>query len=106
MMMERRSRVVVGGADRAAGPKASLMRGIVTEGIRCTKCAQPVLRFAGFAWDDDVGYMHFRNHYPDKAKLLARAATSDAAAYCCVCAWTHCTGIAELKAHDLPWVAS
>ena len=84
------------------------MKRVVSAGIRCTKCAHAVSRFVGKAWKPTAGYMHFRNFYPDAAKLLAEAEDRpDAAAYCCQCAWVDATALREintLNASDPAWV--
>lgn len=103
-----RKKAIVGGSDCEVGPTASLMRRIATERLRCTKCAQLVLRFVGFEWSDSATYMHFRNFYPDEHRLLERATKSTPkAAYCCQCHWISVDTIKELRATDgVPWVVS
>ena len=64
----------------------------------CTRCSFLVLRFAGYAWCDDVDYFHVRNYTPDPrmparfeedAKKLATKLRPDeaAAALACSCSW-------------------
>ena len=64
----------------------------------CTRCSFLVLRFAGYAWCDDVDYFHVRNYTPDPrmparfeedAKKLATRLIPDeeAAALACSCSW-------------------
>ena len=101
----KRKKVILGGSECAVGPAPSLMRRIVSESVRCTKCAQKVARFAGYRWTGEASYMHFRNYYPDPDKLLVQAVKSQtAAAYCCQCNWTSLEGINEVNG-GLPWVA-
>ncbi|KAJ1462565.1 retinal maintenance-domain-containing protein [Pelagophyceae sp. CCMP2097] len=84
----RRAKVLLGGARFEDGAAPSLIQKVVSQNLRCTKCACAVARFRGFEWRSDVGYMHFRNFYPDEAKLLERSTpSSTAAAYCCQCTW-------------------
>ena len=59
------------GADCTPGDKPSSLRKVVSASLRCTRCAQAVLRLPGAAWQPDVGYMHFREVYPDLRKLGA-----------------------------------
>lgn len=56
--------------------------------MRCIACDFPVLSFPRAAWPKDVGYMFFRNHCPDRAKLSAGMLSEQGAvAYCCQCSW-------------------
>ena len=63
----------------------------------CTRCSFLVLRFAGYAWRDDVDYFHVRTtldprmpaRFEEDAKKLATKLTPDeeAAALACSCTW-------------------
>mmetsp|Transcript_22324 Transcript_22324/g.68721 ORF Transcript_22324/g.68721 Transcript_22324/m.68721 type:complete len:126 (-) Transcript_22324:175-552(-) len=100
----RRAKVLLGGADCQTGA-ASMLKKVVSESMACTKCGQHVLRFVGYKWASDVSYIHFREYYPDRTKLLAAATVSAKhAAYCCQCAWTHTDDI-QAPTPSLPWVA-
>ena len=75
--------------------------------LRCTRCAQAVLRLPGAAWQPDVGYMHFREVYPDLRKLGAITLRAPAsAAYCCQCTWKTVEGVEEVSRSDasIRWV--
>jgi hypothetical protein len=43
-------KVLLGGTECTLGEKTSSLRKIVSDSLRCTRCAQAVLRFAGTAW--------------------------------------------------------
>lgn len=73
--MTRRKKVLLGGTDYQVGPLPSVMKRVVSDRIRCTKCTQSVARYPGFEWKATVTYMHFRNFYPDQDKLLTQAAS-------------------------------
>ena len=105
----RRSKLLLGGPRFEQGPAPSVIKRIVSSEIRCTKCAHAVTRFAEFKWTTEVCYMHFRNFYPDRTKLLVKADPDcDFAAYCCQCSWTNISNekIVEVSGADpnLSWV--
>jgi len=100
-------KVLLGGADCTPGDKPSSLRKVVSASLRCTRCAQAVLRLPGAAWQPDVGYMHFREVYPDLRKLGAITLRAPAsAAYCCQCTWKTVEGVEEVSRSDasIRWV--
>lgn len=70
------------GSGRPAGGRSAC------DALRCTGCDFAVLAFPSSAWLPATGYLFFRNHMPDRAKLASGYAHAPgSAAYACQCGW-------------------
>eukprot|EP00800_Vazella_pourtalesii_P020732 TRINITY_DN7461_c0_g1_i1.p1 TRINITY_DN7461_c0_g1~~TRINITY_DN7461_c0_g1_i1.p1 ORF type:complete len:188 (-),score=27.65 TRINITY_DN7461_c0_g1_i1:12-575(-) len=58
------------------------------DNIRCTSCDFIVISIDNKKWTKSADYLFFRNHMPDKSKLLSETKVSRGVrAYACQCTW-------------------
>ena len=58
------------------------------ENLRCTSCDFIVISLDNKKWTKSADYLFFRNHMPDKSKLLSETKVSRGSrAYSCQCTW-------------------
>ena len=67
------------------------------DNIRCISCDFVILSFDNRKWTDRADYLFFRNHMPDKQKLLTHTKVSRGCrAYACQCTWVSVQDLLEV----------
>ena len=66
--------------------------------IRCTSCDFKIISIDDRKWMSGVDYLFFRNHMPNKSKLMLEAKfVRCGRAYACQCAWISVQGILKIS---------